>query len=99
MRRVLRWTRSFILRLMAAVIVLLAIAALAGFLIVRSGWFREQIRDRVLVKLTRAPGGRADLGHFNFDWSKMTATVDSLVVHGNEGASDPPFIRVGSVAL
>jgi translocation and assembly module TamB len=86
-------------RIFAAIFVLLLIAALAGVLVVRSGWFQEKVRERIVFELDRATGGRTELGQFSFDWRSLTARVESLVVHGKESAAGQPFLRAGAAEV
>jgi translocation and assembly module TamB len=82
---------------LAAIAVLLLLIALSVILVVRSGWFREKVRERIVYEIEKATGGRAELGQFDLSWTNLTARVDSLVVHGKESSGEPPFIRVESV--
>ena len=95
----MRRFRKITVRLLAVLALLLFVAALAGVLVVRSGWFREYVRTQILAVLERGTGGRAELGEFSFDWKQMTAQVSSLVVHGKESAEEQPFLRVGSATI
>ena len=86
-------------RLAIALSLIPAVCIVAGLIVVQSQWFRDRVRERIISELTRASGGRVELGSFNFDWSHMTATVAPLVLHGAEPAGDPPFLRVRSITL
>jgi len=48
-------------RLFAAMAIVLAVTSVTTILIVRSGWFRERVRERIVFELERATGGRAEL--------------------------------------
>ena len=96
-----RW-RTFgriLLRVTAAVAVLLVIAALAALVVVQSGWFHEYVRQRIIAELEHSTGGRVEIGRFSFRGPTLTASVAPLVIHGNEAAGEPPLLQVDSVTL
>ena len=82
-----------------SVTALVAILALAGVLVVRSGWFREQVRQRLVVAVATATGGRVEIGTFTFDWSRLRAEAGNFTIHGTEPADKPPLFHATSVAL
>jgi len=91
--------RRVVLTSVAVLAIVLVSTAITALLVVRSGWFRERVRERILREIETATGGRAELGDFSFDWEKLTATVSPLVLHGTEHAGDPPLLRVQSVTI
>src|SRR6516165_6481333 len=95
----LRQICRILLRVIAAVAVVLVIAALAAFAVLQSGWFHEYIRGRIIAEIERATGGRVELGRFSFRGATLTAQVSPLVLHGKEAEDEPPLLRVESVAL
>jgi translocation and assembly module TamB len=92
LRRILLW-------LFAVLLMLAVILSITGILVLRSNWFRERVRARIVSEIEKATGGRAELGRFDFDWTGLNATVTSLSLHGREAASEPPLLRVDSVVL
>jgi translocation and assembly module TamB len=92
-------TRHLVYQSLAAFAILLVILGVTGVLVVSSGWFREQVRERIVNEIENATGGRAELGSFSFNWPRLQATVTSLVLHGTEPATEPPLLRVESVTL
>ncbi len=87
---------AFVLGVVASLFVILAIA---GILTVRSQWFRNQVRGRIVTEVEKATGGRAEIGAFDFNWKQMRAEVDGFVVHGTEPAGAPPLFRADAVVL
>jgi translocation and assembly module TamB len=71
----------------------------SGVIVVRSPWFREQVRRRIVREVETATGGRVEAGAFTFDWIRLRAEVRGLVVHGTEAAGKPPLFRASSVAV
>ena len=88
-----------LLRVAAALVALLAVCAVAGIFVVRSGWFQEKVRERIVAEIEKATGGRAEIGNFRFDWPRLTATASPLVLHGREAAGDPPLVSIGSATV
>ena len=78
---------------------LLVLAVLAAVLVVRSPWFYEQVRLRVVSTVETATGGRVEAGSFQFDWKRLRAEVKSFALHGTEPAGKLPLFRASSVAV
>jgi translocation and assembly module TamB len=86
-----------LLRILAALVVLVAVCALTGVLVFRSGWFYELVHHRMVAEIEKATGGRVEIGNYAFDWKRLEVRVGPVVLHGKESASEPPFVRVASV--
>ena len=71
----------------------------AGLLAVRTGWFREYIRQKIISSVEESTGGRVEVGAFSFDEGKLRATVRNLVIHGNEPANAQPFVSAGLIEV
>jgi translocation and assembly module TamB len=71
----------------------------SGVMVVRSPWFREQVRRRIVREVETATGGRVEAGAFTFDWTRLRAEVKGFAVHGTEAAGKPPLFRASSVAV
>ncbi len=71
----------------------------AAVAVLRSGWFNEQVRLRIIREVESATGGRAEIGGFAFSWERMRAEVRSFVLHGAEPEGDPPLFSAASVRL
>jgi translocation and assembly module TamB len=84
---------------LVAAAILLAICAVAALLVVRSGWFRELVRQRIVTEIEAATGGRVEVGNFSFKWETLTAKISPLVLHGMEPASEAPLLQVESVNI
>jgi translocation and assembly module TamB len=82
-----------------AVLGLICILAVTAVFVLRSAWFREQVRERIVADAEKATGGRVEIGSFDFEWSTMTARVNGFVIHGTEPAGSPPLLRVRSITV
>jgi len=81
----------------SSILGLTVLLVLVAVVIVRSGWLREHVRQRLVTEVERATGGRAEIGAFDFDWRSLTVRVDDLVIHGTEPSGAPPLLRISSV--
>jgi translocation and assembly module TamB len=91
--------RHLVGQVAVAAVILLVVVVGAGLLVVRSGWFRELVRQRIVREIETATGGRVEVGNFSFKWETLTAKISPLVLHGTEPASDTPLLRVESVSV
>ena len=76
---------------------LAAVAVLAGFLTVRSEWFREKVRQRIVFEVERATGGRVELENYAFDPVRLTARVGGFTLRGKERPDEPPLFHADRV--
>lgn len=74
-------------------------AAAAGVLLLRSEWFREQVRLKLIEVAESATGGRVELQRFHYDWSAMRARVEGFTLHGRETAGQAPLLRIPELEL
>lgn len=81
---------------LAAVAMLFAIA---GVLLVRSQWFFDYLKTRIVEEARRATGGQVEMRAFHFDWTKMRARIDGFVLHGTEASTEAPLVRLESATL
>ncbi|MEP7351720.1 MAG: translocation/assembly module TamB domain-containing protein [Acidobacteriota bacterium] len=91
--------RRWWLRLLVAFVVLGIVVAGVAISILRSAWFHEYLRARIVQQAERATGGRVEIADFHFDWTGLQASVDGFVLHGNEAADVPPLIQIPSATL
>jgi translocation and assembly module TamB len=73
--------------------------AVAAILVLRSAWFNEMVRERVVSTVETATGGRVEAGSFQFDWKRLRAEVGMFAVHGTEPKGKPPLFRARTVAV
>src|SRR3954453_20798929 len=91
----MRWLR----RIAAVLLALALVLFLAGIVVLRSDWFRAKVRARIVSTVEEATGGRVVPGAFSFDWRRLRADVQGLVIHGNESPDKPPLFRAASIAV
>jgi translocation and assembly module TamB len=73
--------------------------ALAGALVLRSDWFRGQVRRKLVDTVATATGGRVEVGTVAFDWRRLRASAESLTIHGTEPPDRPPLFHAASATL
>ncbi|MCS6952783.1 MAG: translocation/assembly module TamB domain-containing protein [Bryobacterales bacterium] len=87
------------LRLAGSLTALLAALLLGALFVVRTEWFADRIRERLVREAENATGGRVQLGGFSFDWRRLRAEAHSLVLRGTESPAEPPLFRARSVRV
>ena len=92
-----RGKRALVVAGSVAALVLVLGAAI--ILILQSGWFRAQVRARIIATLEEATGGRAEIGSFQFNWTNLRVDVQGVVLHGTEAAGKPPLLRASSITI
>lgn len=95
MRRMIRrflWTLAFC---GVAALILAGAAAL----VLRTAWFRDQVRERIIAATERATGGRVELADFRFDWNRLHAEAGGFVLHGLEPVGEEPLLRTARVSV
>src|SRR4051794_11877924 len=91
--------RKVWLSLFGALTLLAIVIVTAGIVTLRSAWFHEQVRLRMVREIEKASGGRTEVGSFSFDWRTMQAEVKNFVLHGKERPGEPVFLRVEKVVV
>ena len=87
------------LRIFTTLVAVLLILALGVVLTLRSDWFHEQVKHRIVSELERVTGGRAELGNWIFDWRLLTVRFESLTLHGTEPAGAAPLLQAKSIEV
>jgi translocation and assembly module TamB len=79
--------------------VLVVLVLTATVATVRTDWFRNYVRDKIINATEDATGGRTEVGSFAFDWTHLRATIADFVIHGKEPAGSDPFLRAARVEV
>jgi translocation and assembly module TamB len=89
--------RRVILSIILGLFALVCIAFIAAIVTLRTDWFREKVRTKIISVAEQATGGRVEIGSFSYDWNQLTASVAPFVLHGTEPAGDPPLLRADRI--
>jgi translocation and assembly module TamB len=92
-------TLRIALRTGVVLAILFLVISIAAIFVFRSDWFRERVRERAIAEIEKATGARVEIGSFNFDTNRLTATFGPLVLHGLEHAGEPPLLTIRSVTI
>src|SRR5262245_34128790 len=86
-------------RSLAVLLIFALVVSITGVLVLRSGWFREKVRERITAEVEKATGGKVEIGSFEYDWRKLTAEVQGFVLHGTEPAGEAPLFRAERIRV
>ena len=78
---------------------LLVAAGVAGLFTLRSEWFRDKVRERIVAEAERASGGIVKLESFDFNWRALRVELRGFLLRGSEPASAQPLFRAGSIVV
>jgi translocation and assembly module TamB len=91
-RRVIGWTFG-----MLGVVVIGGV--LGGYLFLKSASF-QRLAIRTLVQDTNeATGGRAEIGHLDFQLSTVTAHLYNITLRGSEPSGEPPLLHIDKLTV
>src|SRR2546426_117518 len=90
---------KLLLKITAAVLALIVVLVVTGFLILRTDWFREKLRERAVAEVEKATGGRAEIGSIRFDPKLWYARLDQFTIHGTEGLAAKPLFHAEAIEV
>ena len=79
--------------------VFLAVLAVVSIQVLKSSWFENYIRAKIVSTTEESTGGKVDIGSFHFDWRRLRATVEDFVLHGTESPSGAPLFEAQRIEL
>ena len=86
-------TKRVVLWVGGGLLGLILILFVTGIAIVRTDWFRDMVRGKIVAAVETGTGGRAELGSFNFEWTHLRAQIHNFVLHGLESPDAAPLFR------
>ena len=66
-------------------------------LVVRTEWFRDYVRNKIITYAEQSTGGTVELQKFGFDWTRLHANLTGFVLHGTEPAGAAPLFSAQSI--
>ncbi len=91
-KKIIGWT-------LASVVALLLIAAVAGYVYLKSSGFQQFAIHKIVTQVEESTGGRAQISAFDFDLSTMTAHLYGVVVRGTEKPDSPPLLQIDKLTV
>ena len=92
--------RKKILLLTAASLVgLLVLLLISAVAVLRTQWFADFARAKILAAANDATGGTAEMQAFELDLRHLTVRVHNFVLHGKEARNADPLFRVKLLEL
>jgi translocation and assembly module TamB len=90
-KRILRW----VLAAFAVVIIVIS----AATLVLHTRAFQRYIIATISKSAQESTGARLEIGNWAFHWSRLSADLYNIVVHGTESSSTPPLLAVDHMAV
>jgi translocation and assembly module TamB len=84
---------------LGSILALVLAVVIGGVALVRSDWFFQQVRQRIIAEMEKSTGGRVELQAFHLNWSTLVAEADGLVIHGTEPPGEAPLLRTAKVTI
>ncbi len=81
------------------IVIVIVIAAVGGYLYLRSGSFQRYALNKISQEAQAATGGKTTVGRLEFSLSKLTATLYDITVHGTEPANQPPLLHADRLTV
>jgi len=78
---------------------LILIVAVSTLIIVRTDWFKNKVRDKIVAVAETATGGRVEIGRFDYQWPGLTVEVAPFIIHGKEPPGAPPFFQAEKIKI
>ncbi|MGI8958823.1 MAG: translocation/assembly module TamB domain-containing protein [Bryobacteraceae bacterium] len=91
--------KRIFLTIAAAVAGLVLVLIVAGILVVRSAWFANFVREKIIAAAEESTGGKVEIASFQFDWTHLTARIRNFVLHGTEPAGSDPLVTIRLLEL
>jgi translocation and assembly module TamB len=81
------------------VIAFVLVAALVGFLVLRSQWLQGYLRGKIEQTASESLGGQVRIQNFVFHLSNLTADAYGITVRGNEPQTAPPLLQADQLEI
>src|SRR5216684_3380128 len=94
-----RRTRKIVFYSALGLVSLVLIACISALIIVRTEWFKNKVRDKIVAVAETATGGRVEIGRFDYQWSGLTVEAEPFIVHGKEPPGAPPFFQAEKIQI
>ena len=79
--------------------VLIALAALGGYIVLHSRLFQDYVNRTLLREINDLTGARAEIGRLDLEPSQFSITAHDLTLHGSEAANQPPLLHIDKLTV
>jgi|SRR5579872_1896084 len=86
-----------ILRIGAILGGIIVVVIIAALIVVRTTWFHNYIRDKIITYAEAATGGKVEIQSFGFEWTHLHASLTGFVLHGTEPPGVTPLFTARRV--
>ncbi len=86
--------KKVILTVLASLAGLVLVLLIASILVLRSAWFANYVREKIIAVTEESTGGKVEISSFQFDWTHLTARIRNFVLHGTEPSGTDPLVQV-----
>ncbi|MBV9759264.1 MAG: translocation/assembly module TamB domain-containing protein [Acidobacteriaceae bacterium] len=91
--------KRILLTIGASLLGLVLVLIVASILVLRSAWFANFVREKIIATTEESTGGTVEIGAFQFDWTHLTVRIRDFVLHGTEPKTADPLVRVPRLEL
>lgn len=91
--------KRILLTIAASLVGLILVLVIASILVLRSAWFANYVREKIIAVTEESTGGVAEIGSFQLDWTHLTVRIRNFVLHGTEPKNADPLVRVPLLEL
>lgn len=91
--------KRILLTIGASLLGLILVLVIASILVLRSAWFSNFVREKIIAATEESTGGVVEIGSFQFEWTHLTVRIRDFVLHGTEPKTADPLVRVPLLEL
>src|SRR5579863_4034873 len=91
--------KKILLTIAASIVGLIVVLVVASILILRSAWFANYVREKIIAVTEESTGGVVEIGSFQFEWTHLRVRIRNFVLHGTEPKTADPLVRVPLLEL
>jgi len=91
-KRIIGWT-------LAGIVGAIVIAAVGGYLYLKSTSFQSLAISKIEQEATVATGAKTKIGRLDFNSSMLTAQLYDITLRGNEGPDQPPLLHADKLTV
>ena len=90
---------KILIAVVGSILGLIFVLAIGLTVAVRTNWFQNFVRERIISSVEDSTGGKVDVQSFDFDPGRMLATITGFVIHGTEPPGTAPLFQTPRIVL